>query len=197
MSKGYWSGVGKRLASLAKTAAPVAIDAAIAAGINKICDIVEKKLNEMFKQSLFNSLISFVLNCIGFALIYFKPVNEKFSLIAGLCFFASTGIFFLYRTIKFFIQHGKEVFSIVKKSLKNKSIYKGTESFIIEKFPQISLVYAGIDIASNYIPHLKNVPSISETARFLVKTFWKKVAVFFTLLMIYSILMFFLRTSLF
>jgi len=187
----YWSGVGKRIGSLAKTAiktaAPVAIDAMIVSAVNKVCDTVETKLNEIFKKSGINTLISFLLNLDGILLLARKPFGIQGSRIGAMLFFSGSFIFWIVRGILFWKNYGKTTIDTSKCILKKKSVSKGIETYILQNFPVIARVYTGVAISSEVIPYLKEVPEISDLVKVIVRMFWKKVAIFVSVLAVYTV----------
>ena len=61
---------------------------------------------------------------------------------------------------------------------------------VLKEFPLIALGYDGIDIATEFLPFLNEIPRISEFVKYLVKLFWKKVALFAGIMGVYTIIVF-------
>lgn len=191
MSLEYWSKVGEKFLSLGKTAlnlaAPVAIDFAVTKAVEKTCSVIETKLKDFYKKTLINTAISFVLNLAGVLVLIFKPFGTLISRCVAVFFFISAFIYWLVRTILFIKNYGKTTLNVSKNVIKQKSVYKGIEQYILSEFPLISIGYTGIAIASEFIPFLKEIPRISEFVKYIVKIFWKRVAIFLGIMVIYAI----------
>lgn len=194
MKNEYWSSVGKRLLSLGKTAlnlaAPVAINYEITKAVEKACSIIEGKIKELYKQTAINSAISLAINLSGILILIFKPFEENVSRYMACVFFFASFIFWLVRTILFVKNYGKVTIQISKTVIKQKSLYNGIEQYVLKEFPLIALGYDGIDIASEFVPFLNEIPRISEFVKYLVKLFWKKVALFAGIMGVYTIIVF-------
>lgn len=190
MSKNYWSEVGKKLLSLGKTAvslaAPVVLDYGITKAVEKACLIIEDRLKDFYKKTGINTAISFCINLIGVLLLVFKPFGIIASRILAYVFFLAAFVFWLIRTVIFIKKYGKTVKMVFKSVIQEKSLYKGIELFVLNNFPMISLGYAGISIAAEYVPLLKEVPKISELVCYLVKFFWKRLALFASIMVCYA-----------
>lgn len=190
MNSEYWSSVGGKLLSLGKAAldlaAPVAVNYGITKTVEKVCIIVEEKIKDLYKRAVINSAISFVINLAGILFLIFKPFGESCSRYSAVFLFFASFIFWLIRTILFIKTYGKVTVQIAKSVIKQKSVYKGIEQYVLTEFPLIALGYAGIAVAAKYIPSLKEVPKISELVKFMVKIFWKRVALFAGIMGVYT-----------
>lgn len=194
MKSKYWSSVGKKLLSLGKTAlnlaAPVAVDYGVTKAVGKACSIIEAKIKDLYKQTTVNSVISLAINLSGILILIFKPFGENVSRYIACVFFFASFIFWLVRTILFLKKYGKVSVQISKTVIKQKSVYKGIEQYVLTEFPLIALGYAGIAVASEYVPSLNGVPRISELVKYLVKAFWKRVTLFAGIMGVYTIIVF-------
>ena len=191
MKSQYWNSVKTRLFSLAKTAlktaVPVAVDTAIFLSINKACSIIELKLAHIYKKTAINSAITLLINTLGILILLFKPFNKTINLLlSGASFFSSFG-FWLFRTVIFLRNNGQTSFELIKYIYKEKSIYNGTEQYIIHMFPQISLTYTGISIGEKYIPSLHKIPKISELVKYFVNYYKKQLFLFAGIVSTYTI----------
>lgn len=194
MKTDYWSGVANRLKSLSKTAldiaTPIVIDASITALVTKACKVVEEKLQKIFTRTIINSSITLAINIAGILILIFAPFGVTVSKYVSIGFFAASGIFFLVRTGLFIKKNGRITVDVGKQVLNKRNLYKGVEAYVLQSFPVISVLYAGIEISSEYIPKLSEVPSISDLAKYLVKQFYKRCVLFWGLLAVYTVLVF-------
>lgn len=194
MAKRYWSGVGNRLKSLGKTildaAAPVAVDYAVNMAVEKACDVIEQKLKAMYRQTIINSAITLGINVAGILVLVFKPFGIQPSRYVAMGIFASAMILSFSRFVLFLKNNGKTTLDVLKHIYKEKSVYTGIEKYVLTNFPLISLGYAGISIASEYVPSLKQVPRIGPFVKHLVGLFWKRVTLFAGIMAFYTVLVF-------
>ncbi|MCR4734857.1 MAG: hypothetical protein K5829_07640 [Treponema sp.] len=191
MKSDYWSGVGKRLFSLGKTAlnvaAPIAVDIGVNELVSRTCDSIELSLRKMYKKTLRNAIITFCLNLVGILLLAFRPFGQMPSFLIAVIFFLGAIVFFIVRLVLGIRDYGSTVFSACKYVLKEKSLHKGIESYVLNKFPIVALAYAGIDLGSLYLPALRDVPRIPSLIDFLVKHFWKRILLFLGIMALYTI----------
>ena len=195
MKSNYWGGVAKRLSSLGKTAfnaaAPIAVRCGVSSLVSKSCDVVEDKLRKLYKKTAVNASITFALNLAGMLFLIFRPFGKMPSLVVSLIFFVSSTVFFSLCLALWIKSYGKTAVSVTKSILKQKSIHRGIESYVLGNFPVISLAYAGIDVGSVYVPALKEVPRIPQLIDFFVQQFWKKFALYAGIVCAYSIPLYF------
>lgn len=191
MSSDYWKGVGSRLFSLGKTvfekAAPIAIDVAVTAAIEKACSVIEEKLNQTYVKTAINSAITLAVNIAGLLIVILKPFGEVASSYIGSVFFVGGFVFWIVRTVLFWKKNGKMIFQISKDIIHDKSVSKGIETYIKTEIPAVSLAYSGIEIASRFLPALDRIPKIPETVKYFIKNFWKRIALFGGIVAAYSI----------
>ena len=187
----YWKGVASRLASFGKAAlnvaAPIAIEIGVETLISKACGKIELHLKQLYKRTAINSGITFLINLAGILFLALRPFGNKPSVITAVIFFTSATIFFLIRLILWCKSYGSQAIGVIKSIIHKKSIHTGIEEYVLKTFPYISLSYAGIDLGSMYVPALKNVPRIPQLIDFFVGYFWKRVALFFGIVVTYTI----------
>ena len=191
MKSTYWNSVKNRFLSLASTvlqaAVPVAVDTAIILSVNKICSIIERKLAQIYKKTAINSAITLLLNILGILILLFQPFNRPSNLLlSGFLFFGSFA-FWLFRTVNFIKKNGQTSYELLKYIYKEKSIYNGTEQYIIHTFPAISLIYTGIAIGEKYISSLHKIPRISDLAKYFVNYYKKQLFLFTGIVFTYTI----------
>ena len=85
-------------------------------------------------------------------------------------------------------KNGRKALIIASNIIKEHNFYKGLEKYILDSFPKISLVYAGIDIGTKYIPYLNRIAKISDMVRIYVHHFWKQLTLFAGIMSIYTII---------
>lgn len=194
MEADYWNSVADRLKSLGKAAlnlaVPAAVDFAVNAAVEKSCSVIEEKLRKLYKKTGINTAISFSINLAGVLLLVLKPFGENISRYVAVAFFFASFVFWLVRTVLFINDYGKTTLEVSKAIIKEKSVYKGIEEYVLNSFPLISLCYAGVSLASEYVPALKDVPGISDFVKHLVKIFWKRVALFAGVMAVYTVMIF-------
>lgn len=184
-TKAYWNRVGERLKGISNSVLDMSVPVAVEAGISKVCSIINKKLHDMYKNTVMNSLITLVLNIAGMLVVCFKPFGEVISNYIGAVFFIASMVFFLVRMILCAKEYGGTTIQISKNIIGKKSVSKGLELYIMEQFPAVSLAYTGIEIASYYLPSLKQIPSLQKTVKIFIQLFWKKILVYGLVVVVY------------
>lgn len=191
---GYWKGVASRLASFGKAAlnvaAPVAVEIGVDALISKACEKIELKLKQLYKRTAINSGITFLINLAGILFIALRPFGERTSSIVAIVCFAGATAFFLVRLILWCRSYGSQAVNVTKSVFHEKSIHTGIEKYVLSSFPFISLTYTGIDVGSVYVPALKKVPRIPQLIDYFIGYFWKRIALFFGIIITYTIVVF-------
>lgn len=190
----YWKNVGSKLKSIGKSlltvGTPIAIECGIQVAIDKACDVITKKLNKVYVNSLRNSLITLFLNVIGMLILFVPVFGEVGSrIVSSLCFLGAL-VFFLVRQTLFIKDYGKTCLEIGNYIVQKKSIKGGISFYINNKVPTVAFVYTGIDVLSTYIPDLKRIPSIEDTVSFFIKIFRKQLIFYVSLISIYTILIY-------
>ena len=184
----YRNQVVSKLKGISRTILDMSIPFAVDVAVETVCKVIEEKLHIFYKNTTINSLITLALNIIGLLLVLFYPFGKTASKIFAILIFLASGIFSLIRCVKFVKKYGKSSIDMAKNIWKEKSIPKGIETYVFSEFPAISMIFAGIDFATNYCSQLKQVPKFNETIKFIIRVFWKKLALFLGLLSIYLIL---------
>ncbi len=163
------------------------VQATVEAVINKACKIINEKLHKMYKNTIINSLITLGLNIFGMAIVLLNPFGVVASKYIAAAFFLSAIIFFWVRQIQHIKKYGKETVEVTKSIVTKRSISKGIENYVYTRFPAISLAYTEIEIAANFLPSLRKIPSLDKTIKYFIQTFWKKLAVYASVVAVYSI----------
>lgn len=113
-TKAYWNLVGKKLKSISKVVLDISVPVAVEAGINKVCGFINKKLHDMYKNTIVNSLITLGLNIVGMLIVLFYPFGAVVSKYIAAIFFGASVIFFGIRLIQYFKEYGKATFDVGK-----------------------------------------------------------------------------------
>lgn len=153
---------------------------------------IDFKLKEIFYNMLLNSVITFVINITGIVILIVKPVNEYSKYIA-LGFFVISFIYTLVRIILYFRQYGKVSMGIAKLVIKNKSLSKGISQYIQETYPTITTVYAGINVAKQFIPGLDTIPDFDNIVKDFINHYKKKVLIVVSLFVLYAVVIFIVK----
>lgn len=153
---------------------------------------IDFKLKEIFFLMLLNSVITFVMNMAGIAILVIKPAGE-YSRFIALGIFSITMIYTLVRVILYFKQYGKVTLGIVKLVLKEKSLSKGVSLFVQKTYPSITKVYAGISIAQKFVPGLDSIPDFDKIVKDFINHFKKKVLLVSSMFLFYSLVIFIVK----
>ena len=175
---------------LADVAVSSIVDKVVQDKIKEACEKIEVQLREMYKRTARNSAITFAINLAGVLILIFKPFGVAASKYVSFAFFAASFVFWLARTILFIQNYGKTTVEVSKSVIQEKSVYRGIESYVLKEFPSISMLYAGIDFGSIFLSSLEKVPRIRDFVKYLVKVFWKRVALFAGIVAAYTIVVF-------
>lgn len=146
---------------------------------------IDFKLKEIFYLMLLNSVITFVINITGILILIFKPAGE-YSKYFAIGIFTIAFIYTVVRLVRYFMQYGKVTLGIVKLIFENKSLSKGVSLYVQETYPVITKVYAGINVAKNFIPGLDSIPDFDMIVRDFINHFKKKVILVSALFVLYS-----------
>lgn len=157
---------------------------------NKICPLIKANLDTFYKRTVINSLITLALNVIGMIFVIFDPFDEKTSYIIATLFFVVAFSFTLCRFIVFMInkQYREITFQLIQKIWKTKSVSNGVQEVVLNSIPKLATLYKGIDIVSNFVPSLENIPEIQDVVKYIINIFWKRFILFMGLLVFYSIM---------
>lgn len=158
--------------------------------IEELCSFIKERLDVFYKTTVYNSLITLLVNVLGILLVIFDPFGEKTSYIIATIFFVLAFSFTLYRFIAFMMnkQYREITFQLIKNIWKTKSISKGVKVVVLDSIPKLANLYKGIDVMSNALPALEQIPDIQDIIKYIISIFWKKLALFLGLLSIYLIL---------
>ena len=102
---------------------------------------IDLMLKEIFYLMLLSSVITFVINMIGIAILIIKPAGENSRFIA-LGIFSITVIYTFVRVFYYFKQYGKVTLGVAKYVMQEKSLSKGVSLFVQETYPSITKIYA-------------------------------------------------------
>lgn len=186
-SKAYWIGVGKRLSGLAKKALSMSIPIAVSAGIDKACGAINCKLREIYKTSIVNALITLALNVAGLLCVLYCPLGIVPSRYLAAFLFIASLVWSCVRLVEYLRKYGKETLAVCKSVLAQRSVSRGIENYVCSCFPMIMLVYAGINVAANRFPPLRQIPSLNKTIKLFVRIFWKQILIYVIILLVYSV----------
>ncbi|MCQ2588546.1 MAG: DUF1232 domain-containing protein [Treponema sp.] len=153
---------------------------------------IDFKLKEIFYLMLLSSVITFVINMAGIAVLIVKPVGE-YSRFIALGIFSITIIYTVIRIILYFKQYGKVTFGIVKLVIKEKSLSKGVSLFVQQTYPAITKIYAGINVAQKFVPGMDSIPDFDKIVKDFIKHFKKKVILVSSMFLLYSVTFFIIK----
>lgn len=186
-TKTYWSRVSEKLKGLSKVVLDMSVPVAVQAATEKACSIINEKLHKMYKNTIMNSMITLVLNIAGMLIVFFNPFGSIVSKYIAAAFFIGAVVFFIVRLIQYIREYGKVTLDVGKNIVTERSISKGIENYVLTEFPVISLAYTGINIVSDYLPSLRQIPSLQKTIKLFMHTFWKQFVVFGAVMATYTI----------
>lgn len=155
---------------------------------NKIDEVLLKKR----KEYLSYSLICLILNVTGCLLLIFKPF-ENISRALAIGVFSITIVWSLARFINLIYTKHELIEKFIKSFKKSKSLKKATIDMVVEKYPVIAKVYAGIELAQQFIPSLSSVPDLEEIADDFIKHYRKLVITTAIIVAAYGIFFFVLK----
>lgn len=156
---------------------------------------IDFKLKEVFYTMLVNSAVTFCINMAGIAILLVNPVGEYSRYVA----FGIFGIVFIYtmiRIILYFKHYGNITLEIMKHVFKEKSLSRGVGLFVTEKYPVITKIYAGINIAQNFIPGLDSVPDFDLIVKDFITHYRKKIILVAALFILYTAVIFMVKVLL-
>jgi len=160
--------------------------------IEKLCSLIKEKLDAFYKTTVYNSLITLLINMIGILLVIFDPFGEKTSYIIATIFFVAAFSFSLYRFIAFLMnkQYREITFQLIQNIWKSKSISKGVKVVVLDSIPKLAKLYKGIDVMSNVLPALEQIPDIQDIIKYIINIFWKRFILFIGLFVFYTIMIY-------
>ena len=186
----YLKKVRARFVSLGKAAINAAIPAVVISSINMAFGKIEQKLHQLYLRTIRNSAITLVLNVIGMLVLIFQPFTQTVSKVIAYSLFTSGGVFWLIRTILYCRNYGKITIKIVRNVLQKRSLTKGISQFIVEEYPLVTMTYAGIDIASEHLNSLKEIPRLDELVHLFIRYFRKRVILYAGIVATYTLLVY-------
>ena len=154
------------------------ISYAVDVSVEKICTNIDSRLEILLKKTILNFLILAGLNGLGILCFLLSPFGERLSKIFAHLFFFSSVVYSLVRFVGFVKNYGKQTMWIGKNIWKTKSISRGIECYIYSQYPSIKLFYQKLDYASCFVGALRQIPKINDFVRFIIRIYWKRLAVF-------------------
>lgn len=172
---------------VSKYAIPKAVEK-ITDEIQESCFIkIDEGLEKAWRKIFLFVIATFGINCIAFSIIAAKPFGRQISLIVAIGIFSILAVVILAVLINYLQKYGKILKAIVSDVFKTKSITKGIENFILEKYPLITKVYAGIDFAQDFVPGLNSIPDFEKILEVFVKHYKKRVFLLALFVILYVI----------
>lgn len=165
------------------------VSVAVKTAIEKVCSVIQQKLQLIYRNTIKHTLIIFDLNILGVVMLYL-PVNKTVAVWGASIFFLTAIILGLVQLILNIKRYGKTTLQVIQRIWNKKSISRGVEEYVFSEFKHISLVYAGIEVASSYCSSLKQIPKFHETVRLIIRLFWKQCAIFGGCFVMYFILIY-------
>lgn len=141
---------------------------------------------------LLSSVITFVINMIGIAVLIIKPAGENSRFIA-LGIFSITIIYIFVRVFLYFKQYGKVTCGIIKLVLEEKSLSKGVSLFVQKTYPSITKIYAGINVVQKFVPGLDSIPDFDKIVKDFINHFKKKIILVIPIFLLYSLAIFIIK----
>ena len=183
----YWKRVVGRLFRLGRAAVNAAIPHVLEASLNSACELVEKKLHQIYKRTIRNAAITLAINVAGMLVLIFHPFGKQIAVWISMVFFAGAFIFWLVRVILYCKNYGRVTVTIARNVFKERSLSKGISRFVKDEYPLVTWTYAGIDLAATQFSALKEIPRLEELVKIFIKNFWKRIALFAGLMAFYTI----------
>lgn len=146
--------------------------------VEKICTSIDSRLSVFIKNTCVNFSIIAGLNGLGMLCLLFSPFGERGSKTVTLFFLFSSFVYGLVRFVIFVKNYGRQTVVVGKKIWKTKSISRGIECYIYSQYPSIKLFYRKLDYASCFVGALRQIPKINDFVRFIIRIYWKRLAVF-------------------
>ena len=149
---------------------------------------IDEKLSLIFKSILLNTLWTFLANVLGCTILIIKPFGIPYSRYTAYVVFGLNAVWALFRIIRYLIQYGATTKKIAVYIWKRRSISKGLSDFVLEEYVYINYIYAGIEIARNFVPQMPEVPDLPQIIKTFEKHYKKRIILFITLLALYTML---------
>ena len=164
-----------------------AIPKVLEASLNSAYEVIEEKLQQIYKRTIRNAAITLAINVAGMLILIFHPFGKQIAGWIGMAFFAAAFIFWLVRFILYCKNYGRITVAIARNVFKQRSLSKGISRFITEEYPLVTWTYAGIDLAACQFSALKEIPRLDELVKLFILNFWKRIALFSGILAFYTI----------
>jgi len=159
---------------------------------NKIYDScyekIDARLSYIFKSTLINTACTFLANVIACVILVTKPFGQTASRYTAISLFILIGCWTFYRIIRYLRLYGATTKKILSAVIKRKSISKGLADFVRGEYSYINRIYAGIDIAKNFIPDMPEIPDLAQIMKTFENHYKKKIILFLLLFLLYSLL---------
>ncbi|MCR4579857.1 MAG: DUF1232 domain-containing protein [Treponema sp.] len=149
---------------------------------------IDDKLSLIFKNTLINTLWSFLANLLGCLILVIKPFGEKPSRYVAIAIFILIAIWAIIRIIIYLQKYGATSLKISRPIIKNKSISKGLAEFVRQEYAYINELYAGIEIAKSFIPQIPEIPDLPQIIKTFEKHYKKRIILFLLIFALYSLL---------
>lgn len=185
----YQNNPVKKIKGLFKALLDKTVPMAVEATIQKICSVIQQKLQVVYKNTIKNALIVLGFNALGVIILYL-PINETVSVWGAFIFFLTAIVWGLVQLILNIKRYGKTTLQVIQRIWNKKSISRGVEEYVFSEFKHIAVIYAGIELASSYCSSLKQIPKFHETVRLIIRLFWKQCAIFGGCFVMYFILIY-------
>lgn len=149
---------------------------------------IDAKLSVILKVMIVNVTWTFLANMTGCAILVAKPFGNPASRYAALTVFALVFSWTVFRFVGYLIQYGKTTRKIVIAVIKERSISHGIASFVQNEYSYINRIYAGIEIAQNFIPEINKIPDLHEIAKVFETHYKKRIFLTAAIFLLYTAL---------
>ncbi len=186
----YKDTVLERLKRLSNVILEKAMPFAVYSAVEQACSVIQQKLRAFYRSAALHAVIALALNAIGIFLALLEPFGGvALNYAAATCFVAAFawGAIRIIRDIR---RYGRPAVCVSKSIWRKRSVSRGIEDYVFSEFSEIAIMYAGIEVASNYCPSLKEMPRFNELVRFIIRAFWKQLALFGGIAAAYLILIY-------
>lgn len=178
-----------KIKKLIKRVLDKGVSVAVETAIEKVCSVIQQKLQLIYRNIIKHTLIIFDLNILGVVMLYL-PINETVAIWGAFLFFLAAIVWGLVQFILNIKRYGKTTLQVVQRIWKTKSISRGIEDYVFSEFKHIAVIYAGIELASSYCSSLKQISEFHKTVKLIIRLFWKQCAIFGSCFIIYMILIY-------
>ena len=70
---------------------------------------------------------------------------------------------------------------------------KGVSLFVQETYPSITKIYAGINVAQQFVPSLDSIPDFDKIVKDFINHFKKKIILVISIFLLYSLAIFIIK----